>query len=74
MTEKKGRKPITHLYGLSDEQANLITRGIKIKYKCNGAVLDGNVVCIQGDLRQALKTHIIETFNIPEDKIFIHNQ
>ena len=78
ITKRNARKCICTIEGLSMELPELkqLLKTMKKKFACNGSIEKddklGNVLQLQGDIREQAKELLIKNYDIPEDNIITH--
>ena len=68
-TEKKFKKPVTVVEGLTGEELQKTTKELKHKLACGGSCKEG-VVVLQGDHREKVRRQLVE-LGYPNDIITV---
>ena len=78
ISKRNARKCICTIEGLTMELPELkeLLKTMKKKFACNGSIEKdeklGNVLQLQGDIREQAKELLIKNYDIPEDNIVTH--
>lgn len=67
--EKKFKKPVTVVEGLSGEELQRTTKELKHKLACGGSCKEG-VIVLQGDHREKVRGHLVK-MGYPADVITV---
>lgn len=75
---RNARKSICTIEGLELDEAELkeLTKEMKKKFACNGTIIKdethGNIIQLQGDIREQAKEILMKRYEFSEDNIVIH--
>jgi translation initiation factor 1 len=75
---RNARKSICTIEGLqlTEDELKDLTKDMKKKFACNGTIIKdetlGNIIKLQGDIREKAKKILISKHGISEDNIVVH--
>jgi translation initiation factor 1 len=69
LQKRNGKKCVTTVSGVNDPKGSMII--MRKKFSCGGAIIDGSIIQLQGDLRKEVHTYLIAT-GLSSSYIFIH--